>query len=255
MSVLKRLTWTSGSSSCAAMAADSSNTVHLVWWDDTSGIEVHYKRGLGGGTTWGPGQNLSSTSGWSYNPAITIDSNDSIHVVWSDSTPGNDEIYYKKSQDGGITWSVLRRLTWNSDWSGEPAIGSHSSQSLHLIWLDGTPGPPKVYYKKSQDAGATWSPARRVTWTSGGTYSPAISVDSGEGVHVVWRDDTPGDDEIFYTSSPDGGTNWSPAKRLTWYPGYYSYDPAIACDSSNTVHVIWSNDLSGNFELYYRERN
>ena len=253
-SAARRLTWTSGSSNRPAMATDSSNTIHLVWWDDTSGLEIYYKKGLGGGATWSSGQNLSLTSGLSYNPDITITSNDSIHVAWSDDTPGNDEIYYKKSQDGGTTWSALRRLTWNSDWSGEPAIDSYSSQNIHVIWLDNTPGPAKIYYKKSKNGGAAWSAARRLTWTSGGTYSPAISVDSSEGVHVVWRDDTPGDDEVFYMSSPDGGLSWGPAQRLTWSSGS-SYDPELACDSGNTVHLVWSNDSTGNFEIYYKQSN
>jgi hypothetical protein len=29
------------------------------------------------------------------NPAMAIDSSDTIHVVWNDDTPGNTEIYYK----------------------------------------------------------------------------------------------------------------------------------------------------------------
>jgi len=45
---------------------------------------------------WSAVQRLSWTSGKSYDAAITIDSGGAIHVVWSDDTPGNYEIYYKK---------------------------------------------------------------------------------------------------------------------------------------------------------------
>jgi len=44
----------------------------------------------------------------------------------------------------------------------------------------------------------TWDPAVRITWNSGGSYRPAIAIDSSSNIHVVWDDDTPGNDEIYY---------------------------------------------------------
>ncbi|MBP1769041.1 MAG: hypothetical protein H6P98_3156, partial [Candidatus Aminicenantes bacterium] len=41
-------------------------------------------------------QKLTGTSGWSDYPAVDVDSNLTVHVVWIDDTPGNYEIYYKK---------------------------------------------------------------------------------------------------------------------------------------------------------------
>ena len=34
------------------------------------------------------------------------------------------KICYKRSVDGGTTWSALKRLTWTSDWSYYPAIAA-----------------------------------------------------------------------------------------------------------------------------------
>jgi len=54
-------------------------------------------------------------------------------VIWEDSTPGKNEIYYKKSTDGGITWTTGRNLTKTSGDSLFPAISVNSSDSLYAV--------------------------------------------------------------------------------------------------------------------------
>ena len=46
--------------------------------------------------------------------------------------------------------------------------------------------------------GQGWSALKRLTWNSGESSSPAIAVGSGNSLHVVWEDRTPGNYEIFY---------------------------------------------------------
>jgi hypothetical protein len=94
-----------------------------------------------------PAKKLTWTPGASRCPAIAIDSSNNIYVVFYDRTPGNPEIYYKKSEDGGDTWTT-QRLTWNWDESRDPAIAVDSSDNLHLVWSDWTPGTSEIYYKK-----------------------------------------------------------------------------------------------------------
>lgn len=51
---------------------------------------------------------------------------------------------------------------------------------------------------QTPDALADWSAAKRITWTSGFSSSPAIAVGSTDTLHVVWADPTPGNWEIYY---------------------------------------------------------
>ena len=147
---------------------------------------------------WSTAQRLTWNSGDSHFPAMAIDSTDTIHVVWGDDTPGNGEIYYKRSSNGGTSWSTAQRITWTSGYSYSGAIAIDSSDAIHIAWNDYTPGAPEIYYKRSPDGGATWSPAKRLTWTSGGSYVPAIAADSSSTIHIVWEDFTPGNWEIYY---------------------------------------------------------
>jgi len=253
-SAAQRITWTSGDSYDPAVAIDSNDAVHVVWYEDTPGNdEIFYKNSPDGGTTWSAAQRLSWTTGYSWHPAIAIDSNDAIHVVWHDSTPGdgNTEIYYKRSTDGGTTWGSAKRLSWTSGPSRSPAIATGSSEAIHVVWYDTTPGNEEIYYKSSKDGGATWSYTKRLTWTSGRSYSPAIASSSSNRVHVVWTERTPDNAEIYYKQSDDGGTTWNTARRRTWTSGS-SYVPALSVDSAGTVHLVWYDETPGNFEIYYK---
>ena len=246
----QRITWTSGGSEYPAIAVDSSGNPHMAWTEYTPGdYEICYKKSTDGGTTWTTAKRLTWNAESSDEPDLAVDSSGNPHVIWYDKTPGNYEIYYSRSTDGGATWTPTKRLTWDSAGSWYPSIAVASSDILHLVWENATSESPEIYYKKSTDGGASWTPTKRLTWTSGLSGSPQIAVDPSHNPHVVWYDNTPGPYEIYYKKSSNGGTIWAAAERLTWANG--SYDPDMAPDPSGHIHVVWQSDLPGNHEIYY----
>jgi hypothetical protein len=251
---VQRLTWTSGDSMSPVIAIGSNNVVHVVWHDNTAGnFEIYYKRSTNGGATWSANQRLTWTSGSSTRPAIAIDSYNVIHVVWEDNTPGGTEVYYKASPDGGTTWSAAKRLTWTPGESIFPAIGIGPGNAVHVIWQDPAPVYDEIYYRRSTDEGVSWGAVQRLTWNSGMSVYPEIAVSPGYLVQVVWTDYTPGNAEIYFKGSSNGGNSWNAAQRLTWNSGF-SFTPVAAIDSSGTSHVLWSDSTPGNDVLYYRKR-
>jgi len=156
-------------------------------------------------------------------------------------------------------WYPAQRLNWMSEDSTEPAIAIDSSNVIHVVWEDEmNQSWCELYYKQSADGGNTWSPAKRLTWTLDiDSGCPAIGIDSKDTIHIVYRDKASGpalwweEYEIYHKKSTDGGTNWSPAQRLTWIPGNSQY-PAIAVDSSDNIHIVWQDNVSGNYEIYYK---
>ncbi len=78
-----------------------------------------------------------------------------INILWQDNSPGNDEIYLKRSIDGGATWTS-QRISKNAGASLNPAIAVDGS-NIYVTWQDDTYGNDEIFFKKSSDGGATWT--------------------------------------------------------------------------------------------------
>ena len=149
--------------------------------------------------TWQATKRMTYNTGTSYLPAIAVGPNDHIHVVWEDNTHGNSEIYYKRSTNGGASWTT-KRLTYNSDESHSPSIATDSNNHIHVVWIDYTPGNAEIFYKKSTAGGASWT-TKRLTYNSKGSYYPTVAVNSSNHVHVVWNNYISGNSEIYFKKS------------------------------------------------------
>ena len=243
----KRLTWNAGKSYLPSLAARNS-VIHVTWHDDTPGnFEIFYKCSTDSGTTWAGTTRMTWNAGWSAAPSMATDiQSNVVHVVWNDDTPGNFEIFYKYSTDGGTTWSSLKRLTWNTGDSFGPSIQAEPNV-VSLVWIDDTPGNEEIFFKRF-DIGFTWFTFRRLTWNASRSTTPSLAI--GNGHHVVWEDSVPGNREIFYKRSTDGGATWSSLTRLTWNAGI-SANPSISA-IGNDINVVWHDDTPGNFEIFYK---
>ena len=247
----QRLTWTSGNSRMPAIAADWGGGLHVAWYDDTSGnAEIYYRNSPDGGTSWTTVRRLSWTSGSSYWLALSIDSFGYIHVLWADPTPGNSELFHRRSTDGGGTWTAGKRLTWTADLSSAPKSAVSGWGGLNVAWYELTSGNSDIYYRKSSDGGATWMSSCRLTWTSGDSWFPDIASDPYSTLHLVWEDLTPGNWEVYYKNSTNSGSTWSTSRRLTWTSGT-SWYPAIAAGPTGNLHLIWQDDTPGGIDIYY----
>ena len=248
-----RLTWNPGFSIFPSIAADPVIGIHIAWNDNSPGnYEIFYKQSTDSGSSWSALKRLTWNSGGSSHPYITADSGSGIHIVWTDNTPSNEEIFYKKSTDSGVTWSGLTRLTWNIGQSKTPAIAADTSSGLHVVWYDDSPLNWEIFYKRSTDGGDSWSPPTRLSWNNGISTEPIIAADSTNGVHVVWFDDSLGNWEIFYKRSTDSGSSWSALMRMTWNTGV-SGNPFICSDSGTGVHIVWADTTPLNRELFYKQ--
>jgi Tol biopolymer transport system component len=243
----RRLTNNAGHSEHPDIAVDGLN-IYVVWNDATPGNgEIYFKRSTDGGTTWSANRRLTNNAGESRRPQISVNGSN-IYMVWREETTGNREIYFKRSTDGGITWSANRRLTNNAGESQDPQISVNGS-NIYVVWDDDSTGYREIYFKRSTDGGITWSANMRLT-NNTNSWSPVIAVD-GPNIYVVWGNDTPGNGEIYFKRSADRGATWTANRRLTNNTGG-SWDPFIAVDGSN-IYVVWMDDTPGNYEIYFKK--
>ncbi|TRZ71202.1 MAG: T9SS C-terminal target domain-containing protein [Bacteroidetes bacterium] len=242
-----RLTYTAVNSQRPSIAI-SGLVVHVVWHDLRDGIwAIYYKQSDNGGVSWGDDTRLTYYSSFSVSPSIAV-SGSVVHIAWRDYRDDNDEIYYKRSTDGGLNWGEETRLTNNSAAQDRPSI-STSGSAVYIVWRDFRDGNHQIYYKRSPDGGLTWEADTRLTNSYDNAQSPSIAA-FGSDVHVVWYDDRDINEEIFYKQSEDEGLTWGADTRLTFGD---SQDPTIAV-SGPVVHVVWTDKRDGNYEIYYKRK-
>jgi hypothetical protein len=125
-----------------------------------------------------------------------------VHVVWDDQRDGNREIYYKRSTDGGSSWSGDSRLTNNSAASESPSV-TVSGSVVHVVWYDKRDGNQEIYHKRSTDGGLSWEADNQLTQDAADSWNPSAAM-SGSSVHVVWHDVRDGNAEMYYKRNPTG---------------------------------------------------
>ena len=232
----------------ARTIGSDGGTLHTVWTDGRDGnLEIYYKRSTDAGTTWGADTRLTNSSGSSYYPAITVSGN-KVMVSWTDNRDGNYEIYFKKSEDNGNSWSSDVRLTNNSSLSDYPSIDA-SGNNVVIAWQDNRDGNYEVYSKRSVDGGNNWDADQRLSSNSSFSEYPSVTI-SGAKVNIAWEDNRDGNREIYNKYSTDGGVSWSGENRLTNNSSQST--SASVTSEGDFVDLTWSDQRDGNWEIYYK---
>lgn len=231
--------------------AVANGCVHVAWVDFgmMGNSEIYYGRSTDDGATWETPYQISYASGYSVNPSIAA-CGSNVHIAWHDSRYGwwNNEIYYCRSADGGVTWGVETQLTQDTTFSNVPSIAV-SGSNVHIAWEEMRDGNFEMYYKRSTDDGATWVADTRLTNDAGDSHGPSL-VASGANLHLVWQENRDGNEEVYYMMSSDNGLTWGPDVRLTDDPNT-SQLPSITV-SGPIVHVVWSDERNSNWDIYYK---
>ncbi len=247
----QRLTFNLGSSWEPAISVSDSG-LQLVWTDTSPHgyYQIYFKRSTDFGVSWDPEIPLTILPVHSAVRPTVASRGSAVNVVWVDNRDGNNEIYYKRSLDGGIVWSQDERLTHDTATSDSPFI-SMTGSYLHVAWIDQRDKAYKneVYYKQSSDDGVTWVQDFRITYPFANSKFPRVAA-SGTNIHVTWEDWRTGNSEIYYKHSTNSGSDWASNIRLT-YDSCWSVNPSLAT-SGAFVHVVWEEWRDGNSEIYYK---
>ena len=197
-------------------------------------------------------------------------------AVWTSSQPPY-RVWASSSDGRGLQWSPPIRL--DSDPSGafkQPGTGPATNwrtQNLevrgnfvHVLWLDGrnATGPPSndVYYARSVDGGASFSPEVRLDFglVSGvGTVRRAILKVSGDHVYVLGEIEpvTPVDDEeVWLVRSTDSGVTFDAPRSVTPVNGTGPDVSYVSLDAEGAfVYVSWGDDRGGAGDDVYFARS
>ncbi len=228
----------------------TANYVYYSGWDPSIGVDsngtVHIAHSnLDSDDFW-----LSSYDGstWTHlkirncgtcsNADLVIDSNDNIHIAYYHSLSGN----------GYLLYTMYDGTSWSNNWSTSNVENDQIS-----IALDANDRPHISYSRDgyicnaallSYYDGSSWT---TVTLDSTTTYvgcDSSITIDSNGYVHVAYRHH--GNMDMKIASNISG--SWQ--RYLVDSGNGVGYHSAMAVDSNDDLHIVYSTNAAGN-TVYY----
>jgi hypothetical protein len=251
---------TNKTQSAPAIAVSSKGNIYVVWQDDRDGdFDIYFTKSVDGGDTWtDPNIKISKGSGSQSAPAIALDSEGVIYVVWEDYRWGDYDIYLTKSEDGGEKWlSENKRV--NTDGAGStqlnPTIAIDSSNIIYVAWEHQvTFDNYDIVCGKSTDGGGNWTLGLRVNDVIIKIQgNPSISAGSAGNVYLAWQDNRGVDYDIYFAKSNDEGSTWSsPNVKVNDASAGDQQNPSLALGSSGTIYAVWQDKRSlSNWDVYF----
>jgi len=240
---------------------DTTETIWFVWTSKRMGnYDIWYKNSSDGGATWSADTQLTTDTAIDDSPSIAQTSDGRIWVVFYSwrSQVGNEtnpDLYYMTSSDGGATWSSATQLTTDPDFDLNPSIVQLSDGTIFVawqsdrIWVQGKP-QDDIYYKTSSDSGATWSGDTRLTTDLGDDFDPSVTQTADGKIWIAFVSGRLDPFHIYYTTSSDGGANWSTETQLTTYAGD-NWAPSITQTSDGKIWIMFHSPRAGNWDIYY----
>src|SRR5213596_1631939 len=236
-------------SSISPQIESFGNTTFVVWQDNSTGNEeIFLRKSLNGGITFGNINNLSNNNASSISPQIESFGNTTF-VVWQDNSTGNEEIFLRKSLNGGITFGNINNLSNNNASSISPQIESFGNTTF-VVWQDNSTGNEEIFLRKSLNGGITFGNINNLSNNNASSISPQIE-SFGNTTFVVWQDNSTGNEEIFLRKSLNGGITFGNINNLS-NNNASSISPQIE-SFGNTTFVDWQDNSTGNEEIFLRK--
>ena len=249
-----------------AIAVDRSGVLHLTFrHSNAAGAAALYHMQATGSSAWSAAAwsspHIVNIRGNSYASDLAIDNQGTIHLIFDDQgdpesevCPNCADIFYRRSEDNGQTWSAAINLSQSPTGSSRSQIELDNAGVIHVTWdegwdrLTGQGEPISGTYTFSMDAGETWAPPLSIAYPITETAQLTPASDGRGGVMLAWR--TVPSQTLYYQWSPDAGTTWSEPATIPgilarpWVHEFDMYD--MAADSAGHIHlvVVGSDDIS-----------
>lgn len=154
------------------------------------------------------------------------------------------DIFFRRSEDGGLTWSRPENLSRQEQNDHEPQLAVDAREQMHVIWerqANTADEPSAIIYRRSNDQGQSWQEPIPMALPGEDATQGVIAASSTNVVMVVYQGALSGG--IFYQYSPDGGLNWSTpglipsvVSRGVALAGYARF--SLAADGNGHIHLL-----------------
>jgi len=238
--------------SVSPQIAVSGSNVYVVWQDGVQGQNnIFFRASHDFGMTFDAAQSLGSC-GQSLCflglPQIAA-SDTHVYVVWEETVVTSTAIVVKISFDSGATFQIQKTPNSNIGFSVAPQVAV-AGGNLYVAWEQTVAGVKDVMVAASTSNGSTFAAPQNLSVNPGASRNIRLAA-AGNNVYVVWQDDTPGNDEIFFSASNNSGATFSTAQNISFSAGFSGF-PSIAAVQNN-VYIAWldSTNTNGSDDIFF----
>jgi hypothetical protein len=204
-----------------------------------------------------------------WSPTITI-AGGKVYVAWSDFRKYNWDIFFARSDDGGRSFGHNVQI---DDFAGlerideRPSLAIDPSGRVHAAWTDLRAREPdtNIFYASSDNGGATFSANRPLDDSKQGfdpdrdtptnQWHPGL-VAAGGRLFAAWQDNRLGNNDVFFTTSSDGGASFAPSERVddTGAGRSEQSRPRLAW-ADGQCYVVWEDNRGGTADVFLGRRS
>ena len=199
------------------------------------------------------GARLPPTRGTSSGPAIAIGPDDTLHIAWSDQSEGSPAIFYARSTDGGVSFSLPIVVAGGLDVEarGAPTIAGGPNGAVAIAWEEKRGGVWGIAFSHSAD-GENFGVPTLVgdPDATGDREQPTLAAGPEGTLYLAWRDLRVGESGgiFFNRATAEGG--FDPETPVSPFPEFQG-DPVLAVDGQGRVHLAWTDRRDGPRTIYY----
>ena len=211
---------------------DGSGTGHAVWVESEYRVLYAAEPSWGGSTPTPISDDITDIQ--ASNPQIVATGSNTLHVIWSatNAISGLTQIWHKRSDNGGSTWSAKDLVSSNALEAIAPHMSADGQGNLHVVWEQTSnisEFKSYIYYTKGTVSGQAinWSTAVRIgdvddvgdNWSA---RQPKISATGRLRVaFTAFEDNEVGEDDLEFvhyvtcSSNCQTSQNWSNDQNIS----------------------------------------
>ncbi len=243
----------------------NGTNIYMLWIDDSSASRnIYFKKSSDNGCTFGPTIDLGVGKGGSLDPKMVVSGN-YVYVIWEYTPENNGMIYWTRSADNGASFEKVKNLGNNTGFNGFPQVAA-AANNVYVAWTDNAQEKyGQIFFTRSTDNGESFGEPFLVykgqeSYANTTALSPKLVAGSGDNnVYLLWQSGRVVQharvsaliSDVLFTRSTDNGESFGDIVNLSNYSGW-AVDPQIAVSEEGGVHVVWTNNSTGNEEIILR---
>lgn len=250
----------------AGEATVSNNQVKIV--RAPAGLVVAYAGMAGGisqvflavsrddGARWSLLAQVSSNPAPSRLPAIALDGEGRVHVIWTRYDDGVGAIYHRVWAGRWI--AAPERISPAARYAGYPAIALDRAGDPQVVWYGIREGPLptstrhgsiyEIFYTGFD--GRAWSRPLLISPGLPDSVNPALAADGQGRMHAVWYQYTGRAYQVRYA---ERDRNWTTPEGV-YRTRSDEFNPDLAVDAGGRVSLVWEHHDGDKSFIYYAQR-